>query len=153
MTQRTPAMTTFGVLSVALGVFYAVMSVIMFLGGPADGAAVEAAGTSGGMATMIWAGGFLASLMLIGSGVGTLKMAPWSHKLTMAFCALGLVVFGSWTITTSFGVLPAIAVAYTVMLGAMCFSPGWKGTLGGTASTSTKTQTPSSDTDESKAAA
>ncbi|MHC4447542.1 MAG: hypothetical protein ACYSXF_07165 [Planctomycetota bacterium] len=152
MTQRTPAMTTFGVLSIAMGVFYAVMSVIMFLGGPAEGGAAEAAGTSGGMATMIWAGGILASLMLIGSGFGTLKTAPWSRMLTLAFCGLGILVFGAWTITTWFGILPALAVAYTVILGAMCFSPSWKGT-GTTTSTSTTTQTPSSDTDESKAAA
>ncbi len=148
-------MTTFGILSVAMGVFYAVMSARMVMMGPGGVTSAEAAGTAGGMATMIWFGGILASALMIGAGIGCLKVTPWAWKVSMTACALGMVVFGSWMWATSFGVLPSIAVGYVVVFGAMNLSPSWKAALCGTGfgTSHSTTSTSSNNTEDEKKAA
>ena len=152
MSQRTPVTTSFGVLSIAIGAFYAVMSLMMVMTG--HEAAAEAAGTSGGMATMIWLGGFGASILLIGAGVGLMKVAPWRRTLSMAYCCLALLVFGGWFMasrTTWFGLLPAIGAIYTVVFGVWAWHA-----MGGAAMMSSMRSTssaPASSSDEDTKAA
>lgn len=125
MAQRTPAMTAFSVLSIAVGAFFTVMSLRMIVSGPGEGGAAEAVGATGVVATMIWAGAAVASLLMLVSGVGMFKAATWHRHVTMACALVGLLVFGAWFVTSHFGVLAGVALAYTVVLGATCLSPNF----------------------------
>ncbi len=128
--QRTPAMTTFGFLSIGFGAFYAVMGLRMIYGGPGHGAAAEAVGAGGGFAAFVWVATVAINLQLIGSGIGLFRVTTWGRTLGIAYGGLSVIIYGSWLLTSGFGVLPAMALIYAVLLSAMCLSPSWQTSLG-----------------------
>lgn len=128
--QRTPAMTTFGFLNIGFGAFYTVMGLRMIYGGPGQGAAAEVVGTAGGFAAFVWVATVAINLQLIGSGIGLFRVTTWGRTLGIAYGGLSVIIYGSWLLTSGFGVLPAMALIYAVLLSAMCLSPSWQTSLG-----------------------
>ncbi len=128
--QRTPAMTTFGFLNIGFGAFYTVMGWRMIYSGPGQGAAAEAVGTGGGFAAFVWVATVAINLQLIGSGIGLFRVTTWGRTLGIAYGGLSVIIYGSWLLTSGFGVLPAMALIYAVLLSAMCLSPSWQTSLG-----------------------
>ncbi len=128
--QRTPAMTTFGFLNIGFGAFYTVMGLRMVYSGPGQGAAAEAVGTGGGFAAFVWVATVAINLQLIGSGIGLFRVTTWGRTLGIAYGGLSVIIYGSWLLTSGFGVLPAMALIYAVLLSAMCLSPSWQTSLG-----------------------
>ncbi len=140
--QRTPAMTTFGFLSIGFGAFYTVMGLRMIYGGPGHGAAAEAVGAGGGFAAFVWVATVAINLQLIGSGIGLFRVTNWGRTLGLAYGGLSVIIYGSWLLTSGFGVLPSMALIYAVLLSAMCLSPAWQTSLGSSgASTPTSAST------------
>ena len=123
-------MTTFGFLNIGFGAFYTVMGLRMVYSGPGQGAAAEAVGTGGGFAAFVWVATVAINLQLIGSGIGLFRVTTWGRTLGIAYGGLSVIIYGSWLLTSGFGVLPAMALIYAVLLSAMCLSPSWQTSLG-----------------------
>ena len=137
--QRTPAMTTFGFLSIGFGAFFTVMGLRMIYGGPGHGAAAEAVGAGGGFAAFVWVATVAINLQLIASGIGLFRMATWGRTLGIAYGGLSVIIYGSWLLTSGFGVLPSMALVYAILVSAMWLSPEWRAAFG-----SSQATTPSS---------
>ncbi len=126
--ERTPMMTTIGVMSIGFGALFSVMCLFLLLRG--GGTVAEAMGAGGGFMKTV---GFAASalnVLLIATGVGVLKVAPWGRRLSIVYGAAAVVIYLIWFFSSGFGVLPAVAMIYTVVLVATCLSPGWRAAFG-----------------------
>ncbi len=143
-------MTTFGFLNIGFGAFYTVMGLRMIYGGPGHGAAAEAVGAGGGFAAFVWVATVAINLQLIGSGIGLFRVTNWGRTLGLAYGGLSVIIYGSWLLTSGFGVLPSMALIYAVLLSSMCLSPAWQTALGSSQAT---TPTSASTDDAQRAAA
>jgi hypothetical protein len=137
-TQRTSAMTAIGVLNIVFGSLFSLVFLLMILGagfmaaagtamGGQEGAAVAA---GGGFLMLIGIAAFAVNLMLLISGFGVLKVAPWGRTLSIAAGGLGVVVYGASLIGSDFSIPVLAALAYCVVLVGMFFTPSWKATFG-----------------------
>ena len=134
-------MTTIGVLSIILGSLGVLLALLVSLvGGLLAGAGSEMAGTGfvegeqfgttvamgGSIILLIGIATLGINLMLLISGVGVLKMAPWGRRLSISYGVLGILVFGVSLASQGFGLFNAAYMAYSVVLVAMFMTPGWK---------------------------
>lgn len=123
-------MTAIGYASVLVGSLTGLVGAMMAIGGsfmPADGAA---AGGPGGRFLMFAGLGIAAvSVLLVTSGVGILRMAPWGRSLGVAQAALGVLVYGAAVLGDGLDPLYLAALAWSLFLLALLSSPGWKAAL------------------------
>ena len=120
-------MTTIGVMSIGIGALFSVMCLFLLLGG--GGTLAEAMGAGGGFMKTVGFAAFTMNVLLIVTGVGILKVVPWGRRLSIVYGGGAALVYFIWLFSSGFGVLPAAAMIYTVILVAACFSPGWRSTF------------------------
>ncbi|MHC4415704.1 MAG: hypothetical protein ACYS0G_10500 [Planctomycetota bacterium] len=130
-------MTTIGVLNIIFGSVGSLIALLVFVaggifaaGGVAAGsegvADAEALGAVGGIVMLIGIATLAINLLLFISGIGVLKVAPWGRTLSIAYGGLGFIIYGASLATSGFGLFTASALAYSIILIALCFTPSWK---------------------------
>lgn len=141
MRNRTGSMTAMGILNIVFGALGTLVFSLMMLGA----GILTAAGTSstteeggmlamgGGILMLIGVVGLAINVMLLASGIGVLKVAPWGRKLSIIYGGLGLVVYGGSLATAEFSITTVVALGYCVLLLALCFTPGWRAAFSGSA--------------------
>ena len=154
-------MTTVGILNIVFGGFGALMGLLAILGGgilaaaggsisSQSGADAQQAGTAaaagGGMLMLI---GFVIMVcwaMLMVSGIGVLKMAPWGRTLSLACGGMGLALqlISIATGGFHFNIMSLVTIAYCGALVYLCMTPPWKAAFS-KSSSSDATMTPSAD--------
>jgi hypothetical protein len=154
-------MTTVGILNIVFGGFGALMGLLAILGGgilaaaggsisSQSGADAHQAGTAaaagGGMLMLI---GFVVMIcwaMLMVSGIGVLKMAPWGRTLSLACGGAGLALqlISFATGGFHFNLMSLVTIAYCGALVYLCMTPPWKAAFS-KSSSSDATMTPSAD--------
>jgi hypothetical protein len=138
-------MTAIGILNIVFGALGTLIFSLMVLGAgflTAAGASstTEEAGMlamGGGILMLIGVVGLAINLMLLASGIGVLKVAPWGRMLSIIYGGLGLVVYGGSLATAEFSITTVVALGYCVLLLALCFTPGWRAAFSGSAGEAT----------------
>lgn len=138
--HRTGGMTTIGVLNIIFGALGGLVGLLVVLGGgfmAGGGATMMSDGTAegdmmtGGLAAM---GGFVMllglgmltiNLLLLISGIGVLKVAPWGRTLSIAYGVLGVLIYGA-SLTGGISAPTIIALGYCLILLMLFFKPTWK---------------------------
>ena len=127
-------MTTIGVLNVVFGGLGSLIFLLMILGagfiaaagtsmGGEEGAAVM---TGGGLLMLIGIAAFAINMMLLISGIGVLKLAPWGRSLSMAYGGLGVLIYGATLVFGDFSVTTLGALAYCALLIWLFCKSDWK---------------------------
>lgn len=138
MGHRTGAMTAIGILNIVFGALGAVLSTLMVLGAgfmaAAGASSVSEHGNrlafGGGIVMVIALVALAVSVMLLASGIGVLKVAPWGRTLSIVCGILGTLVHGASLATSHSSMTTLVALGYSVFLVVMCFTPGWRAAFG-----------------------
>jgi hypothetical protein len=132
--RRTGGMTTIGILNIVFGAMFSLVFLMMFLGagfmaaagnaiGGEDGAAVAA---GGGFLMLVGIAAFAVNLMLLISGIGVLKVAPWGRTLSVASGGLGIVVYAASLIGNGLPIPFLGMLVYCFVLVGLFFTDNWK---------------------------
>ncbi len=141
MGHRTGSMTAIGILNIVFGALGTLIFSLMVLGaGFLTAAGATSTTEEGGMLAMgggilmlIGVGGLAINVMLLASGIGVLKVAPWGRTMSIIYGGLGLVVYGGSLAFAEFSITTVVALGYCLVLLALCFSSGWRAAFSGSA--------------------
>lgn len=158
--QRTGGMTTIGILNIVFGALFSLFGLLTIVGGgllAAGGAGMEEPdfAAAGGIVMLLGVGALAINVLLLVSGIGVLKVAPWGRSLSIAYGGLGVILYGAMLAGGNVGLMTIGAVCYSVLLLVMCFTSTWKAAFSGahaghdahmdTATTPTTTDTTGTD--------
>ncbi len=139
-THRTGGMTAIGVLNIIFGALGGLVGLLVVLGGgfmAGGGAMMGAEGSDeagmmggglaamGGLVMLLGLGTLTINLLLLIGGIGVLKVAPWGRTLSIAYGALGVLIYGA-TLTGGVTLTNVIALGYCLLLLWLFFRPTWK---------------------------
>lgn len=142
-TPRTTGMTVIGILNIVFGSLGSLMMVfVVLLGGlfAAGGAQLAGDGTAegqgvgamaaagGGLVMLIGLIGLACWMLLLVSGIGILKVAPWGRKLAIV-CGVGGIALQALSLVTGgfdLNLMTIATVGYCGMLLYFCMTPPWK---------------------------
>ncbi len=126
--ERTRGMTIVGYLNLAIGALFALIGCLMAFAGSGFMvySSAKAAGTPGDFIMLIGVATAAINLMLLAAGVGVMKMAQWGRSLSLAYGAMGVVVYSAAIIGAGFDPFFTAALVYCVALISLFFRPAWK---------------------------
>jgi hypothetical protein len=126
--ERTKGMTIVGYLNMGIGALFALIGSLMAFAGSGfmSYSSAKAAGTPGDFIMLIGVATAAINLMLLAAGLGVMKMALWGRSLSLAYGAMGVVVYSAAIIGAGFDPFFTAALVYCIALVSLFFRPAWK---------------------------
>jgi len=123
--HRTGGMTAVAVLNMVCGALFTLVGALMFFGGRFIPFANKG-GPAGGFVQFVGLGTAVASLLLLASGLGVMRLAPWGRSTSIAAGSIGVIVYGAAVIGLGPQAFFVMLLGYSFALIFLFMSPMWK---------------------------
>jgi hypothetical protein len=115
-------------MNLGIGALFSLIGSLMAFagGGFMAYSSAKAAGTPGDFIMLIGVATACINVMLMASGLGVIKLAAWGRSLSLAYGAMGVVVYSAAIIGAGFDPFFTAGLVYCAALISLFFRPTWK---------------------------
>ena len=126
--HRTDGMKVIGVMNVIIGAMSCLIGILMAIvgGGFMPAPDAKAAGIPGDFVMLCGIATAVINVLLLIAGVGVLRVASWGRSLSIAYAALGGIVYSAWLIGGDLDMFFGGALAYAGVLAWLFCRAPWR---------------------------